>query len=189
MNDQSVKDKDAALGVYFSQKDYAGLLQRFLIIGIDAAVLFIIYFIIFIIIDLYVPPVNRPYDMIWQIPIAVMIPISYLYLTIYKRTDKSTIGYRVLCVKIINLEGRRPSIWQMTLRFFMLFFGPLNFFVDILWLTGEENKQTLRDKMFGTYVIKRQAQPEGTGKILYYLQTFLLLSWMFREVERSSTEF
>lgn len=70
----------------------------------------------------------------------------------------------------------------------MLFFGPLNFFVDILWLNGEENRQTLRDKMFGTYVIKRQAQPEGTGKILYYHQTFLLMSWVFREVERSSTE-
>lgn len=117
-----------------------------------------------------------------------MIPISYLYLAIYKRTDRSKIGYRVLGVKIINLEGKRPSIWQMTLRFFMLFFGPLNFFVDILWLNGEENRQTLRDKMFGTYVIKRQAQPEGTGKILYYHQTFLLMSWVFREVERSSTE-
>jgi hypothetical protein len=77
----------------------------------------------------------------------------------------------------------------MALRFFLLFLGPLILFVDILWLTGEENRQTLRDKMFATYVIKRQAQPEGTGKILYYFQTFLLWCWTFREVKRSSTEY
>jgi uncharacterized RDD family membrane protein YckC len=149
MNDQSVKDEDSAFGVYFSQKDYASLLQRFLIIGIDTAVLLAI-FIILIIIGLSIGNPNRGFDPAHII--GVMVPISYLYLAIYKRTDQSTIGYRVLGVKTINLEGKRPSIWQMTLRFSILFFGSFNFFVDILWLTGEENKQTLRDKMFGILI-------------------------------------
>ena len=184
MDDKSVKNEDFTLGVYFSQNDYAGLLLRLLIIGIYTAVLLAFS----IIIGLILYPINRESDTIIAHTIAVMVPISYLYLAIYKRTDRSTVGYRVLDVKIINLEGKRPSIWQMTLRFFMLFFGPLNFFVDILWLTGEEKKQTLRDKMFGTYVIKRQAQPKGTGKIIYYQQMFLGWNWMFREVERTSTK-
>jgi uncharacterized RDD family membrane protein YckC len=184
MNDKSVKNEDGTLGVYFSQNDYASLLLRFLIIGIDAAVLLAIS----IIIGLILYPINRGFDTLIGHTITVMIPISYLYLAIYKRTDQSTLGYRFLGVKIINLEGKRPSIWQMTLRFLILFFGPFNFFVDILWLTGEENKQTLRDKMFGTYVIKRQAQVKGTGKIIYYQQMFLGWNWMFREVERTSTE-
>ena len=71
-------------------------------------------------------------------------------------------------MKIISIVGKRLSIWQMTLRFLILFFGPLNFFVDILWLTGEQNKQTLRDKMFGTYVVKRRAQQ-------HYVRAFLLI--------------
>jgi uncharacterized RDD family membrane protein YckC len=184
MNNKTVENEDSPLGVYFSQNDYAGLLLRFSIIGIDTVVLLATS----IIIAFLLHPINREFDTLIGHTIELMIPISYLYLAIYKRTDHSTMGYRVLGAKIINLEGKRPSIWQMTLRFSMLLFGPLNFFVDIFWLTGEENRQTLRDKMFGTYVIKRQAQPKGTGKILYYQQMFLGWNWMFREVERTSTE-
>lgn len=136
MGIQSVKNGNSSPGVYFSHNDYASLLLRFLIIVIDSTILLAIS----ILIGLVLSSFNREFDAVIAHTMAVMVPISYYYLAIYKRTDRSTVGYRVLGVKIINLEGKRPSIWQMTLRFFMLFFGPLNFFVDILWLTGEENK-------------------------------------------------
>ncbi len=92
MNDKSFKTEDPTSGVYFAQDDYASLLLRFLIIGIDTAVLLAIS----IIIGLILYPINRELSTLIGHIIAVMIPISYLYLAIYKRTDQSTVGYRVL---------------------------------------------------------------------------------------------
>ena len=37
--------------------------------------------------------------------------------------------------------------------------GPFELIFDIIWLTQEQTKQTLRDKYVGTYVINKNAVP------------------------------
>ena len=50
------------------------------------------------------------------------------------------------------------------MRYLLLLFGPIEWIVAILWLTGEETKQTFRDKHVGTYVVKENANPIGNGR-------------------------
>jgi uncharacterized RDD family membrane protein YckC len=107
-----------------------------------------------------------------------------LYLTVLKRTDFGTLGYWLTGVKIVNLKGKRPSLWQMTFRFIMLILGPFNFIVDVLWLGGDEHRQTLRDKVVGTYVVKDEAIPLGEGEQTLVPYFFLTWCLMFREVKR-----
>jgi uncharacterized RDD family membrane protein YckC len=168
-------------GVYYASEDYAGLIRRFIIIGVD---LVVIYFAsIFVIVIFFDLPAQ--FDQLISSKLYVVLVLSYLYLAIIKRSDWGTVGYRLTGVRIVNLRGDRPSLWQMTLRFLLLVFGPLHFLLDILWLGGDEYKQTLRDKIVGTYVIRHDALPLGRGEQL--LVQYYLFAWtlMFREVKRS----
>jgi len=54
----------------------------------------------------------------------------------------------------------------MTFRFFLLAIGPFELITDLIWLAGDEAKQTLRDKFVGTYVVRKTAKPIGEGKII-----------------------
>jgi hypothetical protein len=53
----------------------------------------------------------------------------------------------------------------MTFRLFLWLFGPFNGFYDLLWMAGDECRQSLRDKVSGTYVIKKNAVALGMGPI------------------------
>jgi uncharacterized RDD family membrane protein YckC len=168
-------------GVYWAPEHYAGLVRRFVIIGVDSVVIcFVPAIIIVLVFDL---PKNI--DQIFSSKTYVFLLFSYLYLAIIKRSEWGTVGYRLTGVRIVNLEGKVPSLWRMTFRFLLLIFGPFHILIDILWLGGDENKQTLRDKIVGTYVIKHDAPPLGRGP--QQLVAYYLLGWnfWFREVRRS----
>ncbi len=104
------------------------------------------------------------------------------YLTILKRSNLSTVGFRIGKVKIVNLTGETPSIPTMSLRFLLLSLGPFEFFIDLLWLTGEGTKQTLRDKYVGTYVVKRDATPIGSSTIVHTRLHVLGWNLLYSEV-------
>jgi len=178
----SSAEKSLGEGVYFAPKDYAGLIRRFVIIGVDFVV---ICFVSFIIIVLFFD-LPQDIDHLFPPKIYVFFLFSYLYLAFIKRSDWGTVGYRLTGVRIVNLEGKRPSIWQMTFRFLLLVFGPIHFLFDFFWLGGDEYRQTLRDKIVGTYVIKDDAVPLGTGEQL--LVPYFLFGWsmVFREVKKPS---
>jgi hypothetical protein len=63
----------------------------------------------------------------------------------------------------------------------------LNFLFDAFWLTGDENRQALRDKFASTYVISQDALPAGWGRVRYRNYTFWGMTFMFREVDRKPT--
>ena len=125
-------------------------------------------------------------ELIFISNLPIMLFISYIYLVLIKRSNWGTLGYMITRVKIVSLEGKKPSIWKMTLRFLLLIVGPINFFFDIFWLTGDEHKQTLRDKIVGNYVIAEDAAPLGRNKILYTSYYLFGWSFVFREVKISS---
>jgi hypothetical protein len=58
----------------------------------------------------------------------------------------------------------------------------LNALVDLLWLTGDANRQAVRDKFAGTYVIRLDAAPAGTGPIRIRPYMFWGMTFFFREV-------
>jgi uncharacterized RDD family membrane protein YckC len=179
-----IKSGEPKEGVYYAVNDYAGLLKRYFIIGVDLTVIYI--FSLFVIVAFFDLPEKR--ELLIVSKLHVVFFISYIYLVIVKRSDWGTLGYILAGVRIVSLEGEKPPIWNMTLRFLLLIFGPVHFILDILYLSGDKYKQTLRDKIVGTYVIAQDAVPIGRGEQMYVSYFFFGWSIVFREVKMSSQQ-
>ena len=41
--------------------------------------------------------------------------------------------------------------------------GPIYWLLDICWLSGDQQRQALLDKLAGTYVVRLHAEPAGAG--------------------------
>ncbi len=182
MGDKPERDGTLGRGVYYATADYIGLGTRFAIIFIDLIALSAV-FLLALALFLVTWPSSDVGDFIIKGRIPLFL-LTYSYLALVKRTHFGTAGYRLLRAKVVDLRGRQPSIWQMTLRFLMAALGPLDFILDTFWLGGDENKQTFRDKLAATYVVRRVAVPMGEGSI--ELTPYDILGWglLFREVKR-----
>jgi hypothetical protein len=58
--------------------------------------------------------------------------------------------------------------------------------IDFFWITGDDDRQTLRDKLAQTYVIRAGAQPAGRGPIVYEVYHMLAWTLYLPEVRRTS---
>lgn len=172
------KDSEQKPGVFYSKQDYAGFWIRVLAWGIDLAVVLAVIFIYSMIYG-YALPGN---ELSLNVFLISSFLTCFLYLAILKRSDLSTLGFRLAKIKIVNLKGEIPSIFTMSLRFLLLAFGPFELLTDLLWLTGEGTKQTLRDKYVGTYVVKRNSNPIGTSNIIQTRLNVLGWNLLFSEV-------
>ena len=118
-----------------------------------------------------------------QILVLGSLVLAYAYLVFLKRS-LGTPGYWITGVRIVDLFGKRPSIIRMTGRFLWLAFSPLSLVLDLIWLTGEETRQTLRDKVVGINVVRKKAVPAGTGPEKIKVISIAGLYLRFREIER-----
>ena len=167
-------------GVYYDPRDYAGLVKRVVILLIDMAVLLLTWVGVWCLWIVACPELENPPEIyLW-----VMGAFTYGYLSVLKPSRFRTVGYRVAGVKIVDLQGNKPSFFKMLLRFCLLVAGPLELFLDLAWLTGGETKQTFRDKYVGTYVVGLGAMPIGRGP--QAITEMNVLGWhlMFREVKK-----
>jgi hypothetical protein len=77
------------------------------------------------------------------------------------------IGRKADAVTIaVNTSGP-TSTPRLTLRLLLYLFVPVlyNVLLDLLWLGGDEQGQSLRDKIAGVYVARKQAEPIARGRI------------------------
>ncbi len=169
---------NAATGVYFKREDYAGFWRRLLIDVIDVFVVAVICLALNIVLGAAAPPGQNA-----RIIFASWTVVVFCYFVILKRFPIGTVGYRVGGVRIVNLEGRPPSWLSLVVRLGFGFLGPLNVLIDLLWLSGDIHRQALRDKLANTYVVKRQAQPAGSGRVVFRNYDILGFNFMFREIE------
>src|SRR5207249_2120250 len=112
------------------------------------------------------------------------IGFCYAYLVFLEASPIGTLGFLLTGVKIVTLKGERPSFLRMTFRLLLWFLGPFNVLVDLWWLTGDDCKQTLRDKCAGTIVIRKTAVPAGHGEITLKRYQLLAHSFVFYEVRK-----
>ena len=162
---------------YFKRDDYAGFIRRSIIIVLDIAVLWGLWFAM-----AYAKYFSTDYDPDYKITLCSWYAFVALYLTVIKKTI-GTVGYRVMDVKIVDHRGKSPSIWRMLLRFLLLILGPFHPIIDLVWLSGDYRKQALRDKFTGVYVVRRNASPVGTGVVVAVTYHFLGLAIMCLEIE------
>ena len=154
-------------GVYFPARDYASVQTRLLILLVDVAVLWLVW----IVLALALPLLSLCYADYSSMVLSRLL-VVYLYLVPLKVSPVRTVGFRLAGVKIVTLKAVRPSILRMTFRLFLWLF-PFNVVYDLLWLAGDECRQSIRDKVSGTYVIKNNAVALGVRPIrLVYLFCF-----------------
>lgn len=163
------------MGVYYDLGDHAGLGARLSILAIDGLVLFAMFMAL------------GAVDSVVSLPFGEgtwWLLAGWGYLAGLKATRSGTAGYRALGVRLVDLQGKRASLWQATMRALFLFFGPINVAVDLLWLTHDHHRQTLRDKVTGTYLIRVDARPAGRGPITYPSYFVAAMSFVVPEVSR-----
>jgi uncharacterized RDD family membrane protein YckC len=168
--------KASRQGVYFEARDYAGFPRRLLLILVDFLALGLI-FITLALVSASVPALDRFF---WQ----SYLVICYFYLAVLKATSIGTIGYRAAGVRLITLSGHAPNLWHTTCRLGFLILGPLNLLLDLLTLQAEPDRQSFRDRVMGTFVVRRNAVPAGHGPICYRRVFWMSLCLTFQEVVR-----
>ena len=166
----------AGIGVYYAEKDVAGLAARFVALGVDALLVALVWGALSLAASLF--------ELAQSVANVVALVLAWGYLAWLKRSPIGTLGYRLCNLQVVDLSGARPSLASSTSRFLFLFFGPLNVLIDLLWLSHDAHRQSLRDKIVGTYVVRRGAGPAGTGPISYPTYFVATLSFVVPEVQR-----
>ncbi len=176
-----MNDLEENIGVIFDKREFAGLIKRVVIAVVDLLVIFVISAAVLFISDYMVYDTETYF----KFNFFFTLIFSVWYLAFLKRSKFGTLGYLLTGVKIVDLKGRKPSIFTMALRVFLLLIGPFELIIDIMWLTSEITKQTLRDKFVGTYVVNKTALPVGNGKLRNVTLGFMGWNLMYREIKES----
>ena len=168
---------DTGKGFYFRTEDYATISRRLLIDVID----FLTVGVLCAGLTLF----------LWgSVPNDVLVwcwfAFFFCYFVVLKKSTFGTLGYRVAGVRIVGLDGQPPSLWNLTVRMMFIFLGPVNYLMDLIWLSGDPLKQALRDKFAQTYVVKKRADPIGSGEVVHRQYYFLGCSFLFREIKVES---
>jgi RDD family len=177
-------DRTAMQGAHYRPEDYLGVFRRLLIDIVDLPIAVLLSMLLVAAL-LAVAPRLEDVD---GIGLLVWATVWFGYFVLLKRSTFRTVGYVVARAQIVNLKGERPSVGSLIARLLFALAGPLNFVLDIMWLTGDSNRQALRDKFAGTYVVRRGARPAGTGPVVLRNYMFWGMTFLFREVERRLPE-
>lgn len=166
-------------GLYFRREDYAPFWVRVLVDVIDILTFGALCSALMIPV-LVIAPFNR---MTVNLILLMFVALAFLYFVIVKRSRFRTLGYRVGRVRIVALNGQTPGYTALTLRMMFGILGPLNWLLDLIWLSNDTNRQALRDKFANTYVVKAKAQSAGNGRIVFRHYDILCYNCLFREVD------
>ena len=166
-------------GVYFRRDDYAGFWRRLLIDAVDLTLIGVVCVTLFAIVWMVFPSPG--------LVLGSWGAAFFSYFVLLKRSSIGTVGYRVGGVRIVGQDGEKPAISSLTFRLLFGVMGPLNWLVDLVWLSGDTHRQALRDKLAGTYVVRKDARPAGIGQIVYRRYDILFYNLLFREVEVETT--
>ncbi len=169
-------------GVYYADINYINLSERIKILAWDIALFFVIYLGMLALLA----NISNTIDELYANGRYFMPLVIFVYLAFIKRTSFGGLGYWAVGAELVDIKGGRPSILKTVLRSLFFVFGPFNILIDYLWLYDDQNKQALRDKIVGTYVVRKNAKPCGNGPIYY--SKYFIFGWliMFSEVKRSA---
>lgn len=167
------------MGVYYAPSDYLGTGKRLLIDVVDVFAA-IILSLLATAIGFFVVTTEESNELV---VLTAWFVVWFAYFVLLKRSRFRTLGYVMARARIVNLQGERPSISSLTIRFLFAMFGPLNLLFDLFWIPSDPARQALRDKFAHTYVIRGDASPAGSGVVTYAPYTILGGSFIFQEVK------
>ena len=168
-------------GVYYRRQDYAGFWRRVLVSTVDALVA-LAGLLGLLLIGNAIMPVSGV-----SLAFLIWLLVVYLYFVVCKRSRWRTLGYRCGRVRIVDIRGNSPSSSSMTFRLILALMGTYSNvlgLVDLLWISSDDHRQALRDKLAGMYVVRASAQPTGRGPIVYDVYHVLTWTLLLHEVRR-----
>jgi len=169
-------------GVYYRRDDYASFWRRMAVDVIDLLVAFALAFLLISGLWIAIPSLDAA-----NLVMGVAAMVGFGYFVVLKKSRFRTLGYRLCGVRIVGIDGRSPGWGSLIYRVAFGFLGPLNWVVDLTWLSNDDHRQALRDKYAHTYVIKVSAEPVGPGKVIYRYYEILGYNFLFREVQIPSS--
>jgi hypothetical protein len=163
--------------VYYADADYAGVTRRLLIDFVDTGVAMFASIVCAVIASVALDAAETV-----MAGLVMACAIWILYFVVWKGSRFRTLGYVLAGARIVDLHGQRPRRSVLLLRLAFVVFGPANFMIDLLWVSSDPSRQALRDKFAHTYVVRKEAVPAGTGRVIY--PTYMVFGWtlMFAEV-------
>jgi uncharacterized RDD family membrane protein YckC len=161
--------------VLYDAGDHLGVMRRLLIDVVDTTVAIVLAVILSVLASLIT---------VWG-PLIAWTGVWIAYFVLLKGSRFRTLGYVMAGARIVNFQGQRPSYLQLLGRVAFTVLGPVNFVVDLCWISIDPSRQALRDKFAHTFVIRKNAMPAGVGRIVY--PTYMMFGWtlMFAEVQTS----
>jgi hypothetical protein len=168
-----------ATGVYFRRHDYAGFWRRLLVDAIDLSVVGAVCSAFGTALAIETPLTKGAMDLI----LAITVVVFFCYFVVLKRSKFRILGYRAGGVRIVGLDGKIPSWSSLTFRLMFALLGPLNWLFDLIFASGDEHRQAIRDKFASTYVVKAGAQPAGSRKVVCRYCHLFGYTLLFREIE------
>jgi len=174
-----VSTETARRGVLYDVHDYVPFWRRVIISIVDILVIIVTGIVLAVVFAVFTDATDEQLDV--MIP-SVFLLVSLGYLVVLKRSRLRTVGYRLFDARIVTLAGTRPGVWQMVQRLGFGILGPANYVLDLVWITQDDTRQSLRDKWAGTYVVRAAAEPRAEGRIVSRMHNFMGFSALFDEV-------
>lgn len=87
------------------------------------------------------------------ISVILIFIVFATYFIFFWTVIGSTVGGVIVGLKIINVRGKNPSLWQSTIRFFSEFFLPVFGAIGSIWILFRHDRRALFDRFAGTFVI------------------------------------
>ena len=169
--------------VCFAANDYAGFWRRILIELVDVATMVFLLVLVAAILfaaDVVEEPMDPAVWLCWGAAV-------YWYFVTVKRSRFHTVGCRLGGVRIVDVYGQTPPRRALLLRLLWAVFGPINIVFDLLWIPSDPCKQSLRDKMAHTYVVRVNARSAGPAQLVYRNYHIMGMSFIFQEIEPAGT--
>lgn len=147
-------------GVFYHEDDYASFSRRVTAALIDIAVIIVFSSLILLFTRFLNDQIriNSSY--------LFLISLTLVYFTFFKRSKFRTLGYILTGIKVVDLSGSMPSLYNMFMRLVIFVSGPYDYSKSIELIKTEKTKQSLRDKYLGNYVVNVNAKPIGSGPIV-----------------------
>jgi uncharacterized RDD family membrane protein YckC len=175
-------DPASLSGVYYRREDYAGVARRLLIDLVDFPVAILLCSMVVGAVWVLVADLED-----WGGVLLLLCgAVWFGYFVLLKHSRFRTLGYVIAGAQIVNMKGDRPGILSLSGRLLFALAGPINFLFDILWLTGDKDRQAFRDKFAGTYVVRKHSSPAGVGAIVMRTYMFWGMTFLFKEVRRAA---
>lgn len=168
-----------APAVCFAPGDYAGLWRRLAVELVDLCTIVVLGVVVAAVVVLVIPD-EAPGD---AVLLAGWAALVYGYFVILKRSRFRTLGYRLARVRLVDVRGRPPGVGALSVRLLFAVAGPINVVLDMMWIPSDRCRQSLRDKIAHTYVVKAQARPAGSALIVYRQYSLMGMSFLFQELE------